>query len=335
MASNSFLESTFTQSDPVLDTPLRPQLLDEFVGQEQTRERLKVLLDAAKQRGDILRHCLFSGPPGLGKTTLAHILAKMMGTNLVVTSGPVIEKAGDLAGILTNLKQGDILFIDELHRLSAVVEEYLYPAMEDFALDLVIDSGPSARTVQIKLQPFTLVGATTRIGLISAPMRSRFAFSCRLDYYEPEVLAKILLRTAGLLKMEVDASALQEISERARGTPRIANNLMRWVRDYAQTRHEGKVTREVADRALSLLTIDKIGLDEVDVKILRVIIDLYQGGPVGLNAIAASIGEEKSTIEEVYEPYLIMRGLLRRTPRGREVTPRAYEHLGCEHKGSA
>lgn len=326
MAKN-FIESSLSEEDINFDVPIRPQSLSEFLGQDQVRERLEVVIGAAKQRGDVLGHCLFSGPPGLGKTTLAGILAKAMGTNLVVTSGPAIEKAGDLAGVLTNLKEGDILFIDELHRLNRTVEEYLYPAMEDFALDLMIDSGPNARSVQVKLNKFTLVGATTRTGLITAPMRSRFALNCRLDYYPAQVLETILQRTSRILNLTVDTHGIAEIAKRARGTPRIANNLLRWVRDYAQIRAGNKVTRDVVQKALEMLAIDERGLDEMDKKILTVMIEHYNGGPVGLNTIAVAIGEEGSTIEEVYEPYLILQGFIKRTPRGREVTPLAYEHL--------
>lgn len=326
--TKSFIESSLCEADPTFDVPIRPQSLSEFVGQEQICERLEVLIGAAKQRGDVLGHCLFSGPPGLGKTTLANILAKAMGTNLVVTSGPAIEKAGDLAGVLTNLKEGDILFIDELHRLNRTVEEYLYPAMEDFALDLMIDSGPSARSVQVKLNRFTLVGATTRTGLITAPMRSRFAFTCRLDYYAAHMLEKILHRTARILNLNVEHDGLAEIAKRSRGTPRIANNLLRWVRDYAQMRANNKITKDVVELALGMLAIDDRGLDEMDKKILSVIIDHYEGGPVGLNTIAIAIGEEGTTVEEVYEPYLIMQGFLKRTPRGREATALAYQHMG-------
>jgi holliday junction DNA helicase RuvB len=330
--TKSFIESSLCQADVTFDVPLRPQSLNDFVGQDQIRDRLEVLIGAAKQRGDVLGHCLFSGPPGLGKTTLANILSKAMGTNLVVTSGPVIEKAGDLAGVLTNLKQGDILFIDELHRLNRNVEEYLYPAMEDFTLDLMIDSGPSARSVQVKLNKFTLVGATTRTGLITAPMRSRFAFSCRLDYYPSEVLEQILLRTSRILNLSIDSYGISEIAKRSRGTPRIANNLLRWVRDYAQMRSGNKINKDVVEMALQMLSIDHRGLDEMDKKILEVIIEYHDGGPVGLNTIAVAIGEEGSTIEEVYEPYLIMQGFLKRTPRGREATPLAYQHLKMENK---
>lgn len=325
--AESFIESSFCQADNSFDVPLRPQSLAEFVGQEQIRERLEVIIGAAKQRGDVLGHCLFSGPPGLGKTTLANILSKAMGTNLVVTSGPAIEKAGDLAGVLTNLKEGDVLFIDELHRLNRTVEEYLYSAMEDFVLDLMIDSGPSARSVQVKLNRFTLAGATTRMGLITAPMRSRFGFTCRLDYYSPEILVKILQRTSRILNLDMELDALMEVAMRSRGTPRIANNLLRWVRDYAQMRAGNCVSRLVVKQALDLLAIDEKGLDEMDKKILTMIIEHHNGGPVGINTIAVAIGEEATTIEEVYEPYLIMQGLLKRTPRGREATPLAYHHL--------
>lgn len=327
-STKSFIESTLVEHDLPFEIPLRPQSLDDFVGQDAVRERLEVLIGAAKQRGEYLGHCLFSGPPGLGKTTLANILAKAMGTNLVVTSGPVIEKAGDLAGILTSLKEGDVLFIDEIHRLNRTVEEYLYQAMEDFALDLMIDSGPNARSIQVKLNLFTLAGATTRLGLLSEPLRSRFAFTCRLDYYDPPTLERIILRTARILNLNLNGDAALEIARRSRGTPRIANHLLRWVRDFAQMKTNNLVDRDVVDRALRMLSIDERGLDEMDKKMLEAMIDHYQGGPVGLNAIAASIGEEPNTIEEVYEPYLIMQGLLKRTPRGREVTALGYQHLG-------
>jgi Holliday junction DNA helicase RuvB len=324
----NFIESSLGKEDESFEIPLRPQSLNEFIGQDLVRERLEVLIGAAKQRKEALGHCLFNGPPGLGKTTLANILAKVMGTNLVVTSGPVIEKAGDLAGVLTNLKEGDVLFIDELHRLNRTVEEYLYPAMEDFVLDLMIDSGPSARSIQVKLNKFTLVGATTRVGLLTAPLRSRFAFSCRLDYYQPEHLVKVLQRTSRILNLEVNEEAALEIACRSRGTPRVANNLLRWVRDFAQMRTDNVINRAVVSQALEMLAIDDKGLDAMDKKILEVIIDYYKGGPVGLNTIAVAVGEEGATIEEVYEPYLIMQGFLKRTPRGREVTDFAYHHLG-------
>lgn len=326
--SKNFIESSLVKQDLSFDIPLRPQSLDDFIGQNIIRDRLEVLIGAAKQREEALGHCLFSGPPGLGKTTLANILAKAMGTNLVVTSGPIIEKAGDLAGILTSLKFGDILFIDEIHRLNRAIEEYLYQAMEDFVLDLMIDHGPNARSIQVKLNKFTLAGATTRLGLLSEPLRTRFAFTCRLDYYDASTLAKIIQRTANLLHIRLDNEIAFEIARRSRGTPRVANHLLRWVRDFAQIRANNQINKEVVDRALNMLSIDDKGLDEMDNKMLQVIVEHYQGGPVGINAIAASVGEEPSTIEEVYEPYLIMLGLLKRTPRGREVTLLGYQHLG-------
>jgi Holliday junction DNA helicase RuvB len=323
-----FIESSLVEGDVAFEVPLRPQSLAEFVGQDALRDRLDVFIGAAKKRQEPLGHCLFGGPPGLGKTTLAHILAKAMGTQLVVTSGPVIEKPGDLAGVLTNLKTGDVLFIDEVHRLSRNVEEYLYPAMEDFSLDLIIDSGPNARSVKVKLNPFTLVGATTRMGLLTGPLRSRFGVTFRLDYYSPELLATVVQRTGRILNLAIDAPAALEIGRRARGTPRIANNLLRWVRDFSQMRAGGRLDTDVVRDALEMLAIDSCGLDEMDKKILEVIMDHYRGGPVGLNTLAVAVGEEPQTIEEVYEPYLILQGFIKRTPRGREVTQRAYQHLG-------
>lgn len=325
--TESFIESTLCKEDVHFEIPLRPQNLDDFIGQDAIRERLSVMIGAAKQRSDPLGHCLFSGPPGLGKTSLANILAKAMGTRLVATSGPVMEKLGDLAGILTNLEPGDILFIDEIHRLNRSVEESLYSAMEDFNLDLIIDSGPNARTLQVKLNPFTLAAATTRSGLLTGPLRSRFTFSCRLEYYEPEVLEKIVIRTGQILRMEIDAACAREIATRSRGTPRIANNLLRWVRDYVQMRADNHVTLHTVRLALDMLAIDARGLDEMDKKLLAVIIDHYQGGPVGLNTLAAALGEEPSTLEEVCEPFLILLGFIKRTPRGRVATQRAYDHL--------
>lgn len=326
--SKNFIQSTIEKEDPIFEVPLRPQCLADFIGQDSIRERLDVLIGAAKQRGEPLGHCLFSGPPGLGKTTLATILAKAMGVNLTITSGPVIEKAGDLAGILTSLKTGDVLFIDEIHRLNKSVEEYLYQAMEDFALDLMIDSGPNARSVQVKLNQFTLAGATTRLGLLSEPFRSRFAFTCRLDYYDPAILQKVVQRTGKILNLDLELEAAFEIAKRSRGTPRVANHLVRWVRDFAQIKSHHQIDQRVVEQALNMLAIDDKGLDEMDKKLLLIIIDHYNGGPVGLNTIAASIGEESSTIEEVYEPYLIMQGLLERTSRGRKITSLGYKQMG-------
>ena len=328
--SSQYIESTFTEQDTPFEAPLRPSELSDFSGQNGIKERLQVMMQAAKQRGEPLGHCLFSGPPGLGKTTLAHILAKSMGTNLIVTSGPVLEKPGDLAGLLTSLKDGDVFFIDEIHRMNRQVEEYLYSAMEDFSIDLIIDSGPSSRSIQLKLNRFTLAAATTRNGLLSAPLRSRFQFSSRLEYYSDQVLSTILMRTAEILKMKINADAAYEIAGRSRGTPRIANNILRWVRDYAQVRGHKTIGLNTAKEALSLLSIDAQGLDELDLKILRVIIEHHRGGPVGLTTIAAAIGEDPDTIEEVCEPYLIMQGFLERTPRGRKATALAYEHLKQE-----
>ncbi|MBF8262594.1 MAG: Holliday junction ATP-dependent helicase RuvB [Parachlamydiales bacterium] len=325
---SNFIESSWAQPDQPFEIPLRPQTLNDFLGQESVRKRLEIIITAAKGRKEALGHCLFSGPPGLGKTTLAHIIAKSMGSNLVVTSGPAIEKAGDLAGLLTNLKLGDVLFIDEIHRLAKSAEEYLYPAMEDFALDLMIDSGPNARSVEVKLNPFTLIGATTRSGLLSAPMRSRFNIHLRLDYYEPAILQQIIQRSAKLLNISIDMAASQVIARRSRGTPRIANNLLRWVRDYAQAHTIASIDTLVANRALEMLAIDEAGLEEMDKKILSVIMDHHEGGPVGLSNLAAAVGEEAHTLEEVYEPYLILQGFLKRTPRGREATAIAYHHMG-------
>ncbi len=325
-----YVESSWSKKDPTLDVKLRPNTLDEFIGQEALRERLGVFVGAAKKRGDPLGHCILSGPPGLGKTTLAGIIAGQMGTQLVVTSGPAIDKAGDLAGILTNLQTGDVLFIDEIHRLNRAIEEYLYPAMEDFNLDIMLDSGPSARSVQVKLNQFTLVGATTRLGLLSSPLRTRFALACRIDYYPASELFEIVKRSSFVLNMVLEDSAAEEIAKRARGTPRICNNLLRWVRDYAEMRSSGPITRAVAMDALDMLAIDHLGLDELDKKILETIIDHYEGGPVGLQTLSASLGEEAHTLADVYEPYLIMQGLLKRGKRGREATSLAYQHLKGE-----
>lgn len=328
MDKENCIHSSWTKQDAPFETPLRPLSLQDFTGQESVKKRLSVLIGAAKQRGEALGHCLFNGPPGLGKTTLAHIIAKAMGTQCVVSSGPVLEKAGDLAGILTNLKEGDVFFIDEIHRLSRSVEEYLYTAMEDFALDLLIDSGPAARSVQVKLSRFTLVGATTRLGLLSSPLRSRFSLSLRLDYYAPEVLEQIIMRSAKILKVTLNQGAAHAIALRARGTPRIANNLLGFVRDYAQMQGASEIDHKSAAAALDMLHIDYLGLDEMDKNILKVMIEHYQGGPVGISTLSAALAEEAHTLEEVHEPFLIMQGFLKRTPRGRVATPLAYAHLG-------
>lgn len=321
------VESTLAEKDPPFEMPLRPQTLDEFVGQHAIRERLELLIAAAQQRGEPVSHCLFGGPPGLGKTTLAHIVAKSMKSNLVVTSGPAIEKAGDLAGLLTNLQQGDVLFIDEIHRLSRTLEEYLYPAMEDFSLDLMLDSGANARSVKIQLKPFTLVGATTRLGLLTDPLRSRFGLTLRLEYYPADILAKVVMRTSQLLNIPLDELSALAIAKRARGTPRIANHLVRWVRDYSQIRASNQINQEIVDQALTMLAIDTCGLDELDKKLLHILIDHYQGGPVGLSTLAIAVGEDPQTIEEVLEPYLIQEGYIQRTPRGRQATEKAYRHM--------
>ena len=317
----------FIKPNARLDTTLRPSMLDGFIGHFEVKERLKVFLGAAKQRGEPLGHTLFYGPPGLGKTTLANILAKEMNANLVITSGPALEKAGDLAGLLTNLQPGDFLFIDEIHALNRTIEEYLYPALEDFKLDLMIDSGANARSVQVTLNPFTLIGATTRIGKLSAPLRSRFQMTSRLDYYSDGELTEIALRSSTILGIELDRDAALEIATRSRGTPRIANNLLKWARDYVQMKNDGLADKNGVKKALDMLAIDHKGLDEMDKRILQVIIEHYKGGPVGLKTLSAAIGEEEETLCDVYEPYLLMKGYIRRTLRGREVTKLAYDHL--------
>ena len=310
------------------DVSLRPPAFSEFIGQEKVKERLLLMLEAAKQRGDVLDHVLLSGPPGLGKTTLANLIAKAAGTQLHTTSGPQIEKAGDLAGVLTNIQKGDVLFIDEIHRLHPAIEEYLYPAMEDFRLDIIIDSGPSARSIQINLPRFTLVGATTRSGMLTAPLRSRFGLVNRLDYYTHGELAQIIERSAGLLDVPIESAGALEVASRSRGTPRVANALLRWVRDFAQVRGGGTITAAIADAALAMIEIDSQGLDEMDKRLLEVLIYKFSGGPVGLNSLAVAVGEDSATIEEVHEPFLIMQGYLTRTPRGRMAMPEAYEKLG-------
>jgi len=322
--------ANLNKPDVALEMTLRPSLFSDFTGQPKVKERLEIAVEAAKQRGEALDHILLSGPPGLGKTTIANILAKAMGANVKATSGPTIEKASDLAGLLTNLEEGDVLFIDEIHRLQKTIEEYLYPAMEDFKLDIIIDQGPNARSVRLNLPRFTLIGATTRSGLLSAPLLTRFGMRERLDYYCAADLDKIVLRSANLLNVEIDPAGAHEIARRSRGTPRIVNNLLRRVRDYAQVRHDGRITAAVADKALAMLEIDENGLDEMDKRILEAVIVKFGGGPVGVNSLAVAVGEEPDTIEEVYEPYLIMEGYLNRTSQGRVATELSYKKLGLK-----
>jgi len=314
--------------DKEFEQKLRPSRFQDFTGQDKIRERLELFVQAARERNDVLDHVLLSGPPGLGKTTLSYILADAMDSGIKCTSGPVIDKPSDLAGLLTGLERGDVLFIDEIHRMQRSVEEYLYSAMEDFVIDIVIDQGPNARSVRLNIQPFTLIGATTRAGMLSAPMRSRFGLVNRLDYYDSATLATIIKRSASILKVELDEAGALEIASRSRGTPRIANNLLRRARDYAQVKADNRITRELADKALNLLDIDDNGLEEMDKRILSCIIEKFGGGPVGLNSMSVSVGEESDTIEEVYEPYLIQEGYLQRTAQGRIATKRAYEKFG-------
>lgn len=321
-------KENFSSTDHEIERVLRPKSFDDFRGQDKILENIRIFVQAAVQRGEALDHVLLHGPPGLGKTTLAHIIANELGSTIKVSSGPVLEKPGDLAGLLTNLEEGDVLFIDEIHRLSPVVEEYLYSAMEDYKIDIMLDSGPSARSVQITIHPFTLVGATTRSGLLTAPLRARFGINCRLEYYDSKLLSGIVRRSADILNTEIDDAASFEIARRSRGTPRIANALLRRTRDFAQIKGDGTIKLDIAQYALEALNVDARGLDEMDNRILHTIVEKFKGGPVGLNTIATAVAEEAGTIEEVYEPFLIQEGYIQRTARGREATALAYEHLG-------
>ncbi|MBE0475821.1 MAG: Holliday junction branch migration DNA helicase RuvB [Coriobacteriia bacterium] len=326
--SERLVSAGFTEDDVEIDRSLRPRTLDEYLGQGRVKENLRVLLQAAKARGEALDHVLLSGPPGLGKTTLAGVIANELGVHLRTTSGPAVERAGDLAAILTNLEERDVLFIDEVHRLNRAVEEVLYPAMEDYSIDVVIGKGPAARSLRLDLPRFTLVGATTRTGLLTGPLRDRFGMSLRLDYYTPEELQAIVRRSAGILGVQADEEGAAEIARRSRGTPRLANRLLKRVRDYAEVRREGAVDEDVAAEALAFFEVDHVGLDRMDLTILGTLAHKFSGKPVGLGTLAAAVGEEPDTLEDVYEPYLLQLGFLMRTPKGRQVTPRAYEHLG-------
>lgn len=324
------VSADFTEDDLEIDRSLRPRRLGEYLGQERVKDNLSVLIEAARGRDEALDHILLSGPPGLGKTTLASVIANELGVKLKTTSGPAIERAGDLAAILTNLEERDVLFIDEIHRLNRAVEEVLYPAMEDFMIDIVIGKGPAARSLRLDLPRFTLVGATTRTGLLTGPLRDRFGMAFRLDYYTPPELHAIVERSAGILGVSVDTDGAAEIARRSRGTPRLANRLLKRVRDYAQVRHDGTVSEDIAAEALAFFEVDHMGLDRMDISILETLVDKFSGRPVGLNTLAAAVGEEPGTLEDVYEPYLLQLGFLARTPKGRQATPRAYEHLGRE-----
>jgi len=327
------LRSIITEEDKEIEKGLRPKFFNDFKGQKKLVENLKVFVEAAKIREEALDHVILSGPPGLGKTTLANIISNELNSSIKVTSGPVLEKAGDLAGILTNLERNDVLFIDEIHRLNASVEEFLYSAMEDYKIDLIIDKGPGARSIQLYLNPFTLIGATTRSGLLSAPLRARFSINMHLEYYDVMELEHIVRRSAGLLKIKISNAAAMEIASRSRGTPRIANSLLRRIRDFAQVKRMNEVDESITEYALAALNIDKSGLDEMDNKILMTITEKFNGGPVGLNTIATAVSEDPGTVEEVYEPFLIKEGFMKRTPRGREATQKAYKHLGKDKQG--
>jgi Holliday junction DNA helicase RuvB len=324
-----------TDEDSGFELSLRPRGFDEYVGQDQVKENLKVAIAAARARGDVLDHILFHGPPGLGKTSIAYIIAREMGVNIKATSGPIIERAGDLAALLTNLDDGDVLFIDEIHRLNHIVEEVLYPAMEDYEIDIMVGQGPAAKSIKLPLKRFTLIGATTRSGLLTSPLRDRFGQSFRLDFYDPVSLARILKRSAAILGVKEDQDGIAEIAARSRGTPRIANRLLRRVRDYAQVKGSGMITKAVTEEALKMLEVDRFGLDKMDCMLLLTLIDKFAGGPVGVETLAAAIGEEKDTIEDVYEPFLIQAGFIQRTPRGRMATSLAYEHFGRKQRGIA